>query len=74
MQHQGAIEGGLQPRLFPAVIAPAAVGILGAPEDVQTHSQIGVSHENRSAQLALTVRSKEGSGTIQDVIRVSTQY
>ena len=63
---RAAVEGGLQPGLFAAVIAPAAVGILGAPEDVQTHSQIGVSHENRSAQSALSVRSKEGSGTIPD--------
>ena len=72
MEHQGSVEGRLQPRLLAAVIAPAAIGILGAPEDVQAHSQIGINHENRSAQSALSVRSKEGSGTIRDFQECST--
>jgi len=44
MKHQRSIECGLQPGLFPAVIAPAAIGILGAPEDVQAHSEIRLRH------------------------------
>jgi hypothetical protein len=64
MEHQGSIERRLQPGLFPAVIAPTAIGVLGTPEDVQAYSQIGLSHESKSAKSALSVRSKEVSGGI----------
>jgi hypothetical protein len=65
MEHQRAIERGLEPGLPATVVAQAAVGVLGPPEDIQAHSQIGISHGYGSARSALTVRSKESSGTIE---------